>query len=133
MVGAACERVACPQKVACSMTRRSYSLEFKDEACRLVMVRKQGIAQTAKQLGIHANSLEYWLKKKGFSMSTPHELPSESKDPAALAARIRELEAKVKRLETERDILKKATVWFATQSQSDSDSSTGTAPNGRSR
>jgi len=115
------------------MARRSYSLEFKDEACRLVMVKKQGITQTAKELDIHLNSLTYWLKKRGFSMTTPQELPSQSNDPATLQARIRELEAKVKKVETERDILKKATVWFATQSPSDSDSSTPTGTSGRSR
>jgi transposase len=133
MVGAALQRVVCPQKVVYSMAKRSYSLEFKDEACRLVMVKRQSVGQTAKDLDIHANSLSYWLKKRGFAMTTPHELPSESSDPATLQARIRELEAKLKRAQTERDILKKATVWFATQSQNDSDSSTPTWTGGRSR
>lgn len=126
-------RVLCPQKVACSMARRSYSMEFKDEACRLVMVKKQGITQTAKELDVHLNSLTYWLKKRGFSMVTAYELSSDSSDPAKLQARIRELEAKVRRVETERDILKKATVWFATQSENGSDSSSATGNSGRSR
>jgi transposase len=115
------------------MARRSYSLEFKDEACRLVMEKKQPIVQAARALKIDKSVLNYWLKKRGFTMTTPHELPSESNDPATLQARIRELEARVKRVETERDILKKATVWFATQSQNDSDSSTPTGTSGRSR
>ena len=115
------------------MARRSYSLEFKDEACRLVMVKGQGITQTAKQLDLHQNSLTYWLRKRGFSMAIPQELPSESEDPAMLRARIKELEARVKRVETERDILKKATVFFATHSPNDSDSSSGTPAGGRLR
>ena len=36
-----------------------------------------------------------------------------SDDPAALRAQVRELEARVKRLEMEKEILKKATAYFA--------------------
>jgi transposase-like protein len=97
------------------------------------MVKKQGITQTAKELNVHLSSLTYWLKKRGFTMAIPHELSSESNDPATLQARIRELEAKVRRVETERDILKKATVWFATQSDNDSNSSSAIGNSGRSR
>ena len=115
------------------MPRHSYSLEFKDEACRLVMEKKQPIAHVAKSLKIHKNVLTHWLKRRGYTMTVPRELPSESGDPAALRARIKELEARVKRVEMERDILKKATAWFATQSLNDSTSSTATAADGRSR
>jgi transposase-like protein len=47
----------------------------------------------------------------------------ESDDPKVLNARIRELEAKLRRAEMERDILKKATAYFASQSTSVSSSS----------
>jgi transposase-like protein len=97
------------------------------------MEQKQSIKQVANDLKIGPSVLKYWLKKRGYKMSIPHELPSESNDPAILKARIKELEAKVKRAETERDILKKATAYFATQSLNDSPSSGGTENNGRSR
>ena len=130
MVGAASERVVCPQKDRVTMARHSYSLEFKDEACRLVMEKKQSIMQTAKSLKIDKSVLKYWLKKRGYSMTIARELPSATNDPAALKARIRELEGRVMRVEMERDILKKATAYFATQSLHDSPSSTSTG-NGR--
>jgi transposase-like protein len=38
-------------------------------------------------------------------------------DPAALKAQVRELEARVKRLEMEKEILKKATAFFAKEQQ----------------
>jgi transposase len=126
MVGAASERVVSPRKVGVTMARHFYSLEFKDEACRLVMDKKQTVAETARALKIHENSLKHWLKRRGYSMTTVRERPSETNDPAALKARIRELEARVRRVETERDILKKATAYFATQSLSDSPSSART-------
>ncbi len=115
------------------MAKRSYSLAFKEEACRLVIEQKQPIAQAAQSLGIAPTVLFYWLKKRGHTMSIPKQLPSESNDPAMLRARIRELEAKLKREQTEVEILKKATAYFATESHDDSRSSVNTTSNGRSR
>jgi len=132
MVGAASERVACPQKDRVIMARHSYSVEFKDEACRLVMEQKQSVAETSDALKVPQNSLWNWLKKRGYGMTVARELSSETNDPSALKARIRELEARVRRVEMERDILKKATAYFATQSLSDSPSSTSTG-SGRSQ
>jgi len=105
----------------------SYSLEFKDEACRLVMQKKQSLAQTARDLKLNPNTLSYWLKKRGYQVSQPIELPSDTSDPALLKARVKELESKVKRLEMERDILKKATAYFASQSLPDSPGSASNA------
>lgn len=133
MVGAGTERVVYPQKVSVPMARHSYSLEFKDEACRLVMVQKQSVTATAKALKIDKSVLKYWLKKRGFTLSVPHQLPSQSNDPALLQARIRELEAQLRRSQTQCDILKKATAYFATQSLDDSTSSENMPPTGRSR
>jgi len=97
-----------------------YSLEFKDEACRLVMENKQSVSQTAAALKVSQNALSQWLKKRGYQAARPIELPSDTSDPALLKARVRELESKVRRLEMERDILKKATAYFASQSLPDS-------------
>jgi transposase len=114
------------------MARHSYSLEFKDEACRLVMIKKQTVTQTAKALNVPATALLYWLKKRGYQMTVPRELPSTSTDPVA-AARIKELEAQLRRTEMERDILKKAAAYFAGESLKDSPSSTSTESSGRSQ
>lgn len=108
-------------------------MEFKDEACRLVMVKRKDVTQVARDLKIHANTLHYWLKKRGHSMTIPHDLPSDTNDPLALQARIKELQSKLRQAEMERDILKKATAYFATQSLHDSPSSTSTGTAGRSR
>jgi transposase len=132
MVGAAQRRVIYPRKVLV-MSKRSYSIAFKDEACRLVIDKMQSVSEAAKGLGISPTVLFYWLKKRGHKMSVPRELPSESNDPKVLQARIRELEAKLQREQTKVEILKKATAYFATESNIDSTSSAGTGKNGRSQ
>ena len=77
----------------------------------------RGVAQS---LGIRSQTLQYWIdhppgvaqrcngRRRG-------EEP-ESNDPAALKLRLREAEARIRRLEMERDILKKATAYFANPS-----------------
>ena len=107
-----------------------YSFEFKEEACRLVMERKQSVSRTARDLKVSMNSLSLWLKKRGYSATKPIELPSDTNDPSLLKARVRELESKVRHLEMERDILKKATAYFASQSLCDSPGSTGSCKGG---
>jgi transposase len=100
--------------------RRSYSQEFKDEACRLVTEQKQTATQVAQSLNMERSILSYWLRKRGLTMSKPHELPSLSNDPKILQARIKELEGKLKHTQAERDFLKKATAYFAKETLSDS-------------
>src|SRR6476660_2717972 len=52
-----------------------------------------------------------------------HEGAGISEDPAVLKAQVRELQRRLKRAEMEKDILKKATAYFASQSTSVSSSS----------
>jgi transposase len=119
MVDAAVGRVKCPARRSFIMPRKSYSKAFKEEACKLVMDQKQPIATAAKGLGINEQTLRYWLVQRGWApevSSLPEEL-AESQDPRWLNARIRDLEQKLARAEMEREILKKATAYFASQPQ----------------
>jgi transposase len=98
------------------MKRKRYSREFKEESCRLVMQRGYTPAQAARELGIDDQTLRHWLKQRGHQSSVEHEPAQNSDDPAVLKVQIRELSARVRRLETEKEILKKATAFFASQS-----------------
>lgn len=92
------------------MARRVFSDEFKAAAIKLVTEQKQSAKQAAKDLGINQTTLLYWLKlhrRDGNAAVTSHEL--------SLRRRVRELEAQNERLRLERDILKKAAVYFASQ------------------
>ena len=101
------------------MGRKSYSKSFKDEACRLVTEQKQAIASAAAGLGLPDQTLRYWLIQRGWSpeQSAVPEHLMESDDPRWLKTRIRDLEQKLHRAEMEREILKKATAFFAAQPQ----------------
>ena len=102
---------------------RRYARELKEEACALVVSEGYHPADAGKQLGIPEMTLRSWLAKRNWKGVRP--MP-ESDDPKVLKARIRELEAKLRRAEMEREILKKATAYFASPHLPASRGSTGT-------
>lgn len=116
------------------MSYRRYARELKDQACSLVIEEKYDPADAGRQLGIPEMTLRGWLAKRNWKGVRPMSSSSskdarsmpESDDPKILNARIRELEAKLRRAEMERDILKKATAYFAVPHLTDSSGSTTT-------
>ena len=104
------------------MERRAYTQQFREQACRLVQVEGYSAAQAAKGLGIREGTLRYWLRPRGPADQRTEEQggttargDAAAADPKAMAIEIRELQAKIRRLEMEKEILKKATAYFATQ------------------
>lgn len=103
------------------MARKEYSRQFREEACRLVSQQGYSPAQAAKSLGMCENTLRYWLRPRG-PADQPHKEQggttargdAAAADPKALQIQVRELEARIRRLEMEKEILKKATAYFAT-------------------
>lgn len=90
------------------MGKAKYTREFRESAVKLVLEGGQKIAAAAASLGMPHNTLTAWVvqARKG----TGAFAPQGEKD---LAAKVRELEAENRRLRIERDILKKATAFFA--------------------
>ena len=96
--------------------RKVYTREFQDEACKLVTVEGRTMADAARDLGVPEQTFNRWLRQRGHRAAVAHDpamAAAASDDPAVLRVQVRELQAKVKRLELERDILKKATAFFA--------------------
>jgi transposase len=93
--------------------RRVFSGEFKREAVRLVMERGLPINRAAKQLELHPNVLGRWVRE--FKAEPAEAFPGQGrmKPEQAELDRLRRENA---RLKMERDILKKATVFFARES-----------------
>lgn len=89
-------------------SKRKYTAEFRQGAVALVLKEKRPIKQAADDLGMPINTLNVWVSQARNGKGV--FLPDEQKD---LAARVRELEAENRRLRLERDILKKATAFFA--------------------
>ena len=96
-------------------SRKVYSQAFKDEACKLVMEQGYSPHKAAEELGVTSSTLDYWLAKRGYKSKAVEHVPPDSDDPVVLKTRIRELEKTLARAQMEKDILKKATAYFASQ------------------
>ena len=90
--------------------RRSYTDEFKHDAVRLVTDQGYSLAEAARNLGVHANLLRTW-KRKIEAADEEHEAGLTEDERMELAS----LRAENKRLRMERDILRKATAFFASE------------------
>ena len=90
------------------MTNQRYSPEFKEEAVREFVERGYSVAEVAERLGVSAHSLHKWVKavKPGKSDQQAAELVEAKKE-------ILKLRSQLRRTEEERDILKKAARYFA--------------------
>jgi transposase len=99
-----------------------YTRQFKEQAVKLV-IEGQEPTRTARELGMPHSTLLLWLHKAGWRKPEPDGAVI-SDDPAVLKVQIRELQRQLKRAEMEKDILKKATAYFAGQNLSVSPSST---------
>ena len=94
-------------------TRRRFSREYKVEAVRLVLERGVSVAQAARDLGLHINSLRKWVRDH---RADPQDaFPGEGRQKPE-AAELTQLRREVARLKMERDILKKAAAYFAKES-----------------
>jgi transposase len=90
--------------------RRSYTSEFKVEAVKLVTEKGYSVAEAARSLGIGENLLRNW--KQAFESQGEQAFPGHG-NLTAIEEELRRLKAENKRLQMERDILKKATAFFA--------------------
>ena len=88
--------------------RAAYTLEYKLEAVRLV-TGGQAKAVTAKILGIPTPTLDNWLRLSAQGKLTGAGTKLVSVEQMELAR----LRAELSRVKMERDILKKATAYFA--------------------
>lgn len=94
-------------------TRRRFSREYKQEAVRLVSERGVAMAQAARDLGLHINSLRKWVREH--RADPQHAFPGEGQQKPE-AAELTRLRREVSTLRMERDILKKAAAYFAKES-----------------
>ena len=94
-----------------SKRRARYTLEFKLEAVRLVK-GGQVAAVTAKVLGIPKQTLENWVRLD--SKGTLKGAGDKPVSPEQME--LARLRAELARVKMERDILKKATAYFARES-----------------
>lgn len=92
------------------MSSQRYSPEFKDEAVRQVTDRGYSVSEVASRLGVSAHSLHKWVKA-----AKPDKSAEQDKELFEAKSEILRLRAQLRRTEEERDILKKAARYFASQ------------------
>ena len=95
-------------------TRRKFTQEFKDDAVSLVIDQGYKCAEVARRLGVSDNNINRWVRE--------YRQRNESQSPDGLSreemeAELKRLRKENKRLEMERDILKKAAAFFANESK----------------
>lgn len=90
---------------------RKHSREFKLEAVKMVLEKGMKQSEVARSLGINAQMLFQWLEEYRHPSSI--EPSSKKISRSAQDRRVKELEEKVRRLEMESQILKKAMAYFA--------------------
>ena len=96
------------------MSRKVYSLQFKDEACALAASPDYSPGRAARQLGVDPATLRFWMRqRKLLPESRPVVEPPQSDDINVLRIQLKEAQQRIRRLETEKEILKKATAFFA--------------------
>jgi transposase len=93
-----------------SLKRQNFSKEFKQEAVRLLEKREKDASQLARELGIRRNQLYKWQKE--IESHGDGAFPGKGCRPIK-QDETASLKARIKRLEQENEILKKAAVYFA--------------------
>jgi transposase len=95
-----------------SAKRKIYTAEFKREAVSLITNHGYGVSEAARNLGIHATMLRKW--KRNLEQQGAHAFPGNGRLTPD-QAELHRLRQENKRLRMERDILKKAALFFANE------------------
>lgn len=93
-----------------SQERKHYTKEFKEGAARLVIEQGRSISDVARSLGVSPWSISRWVKAQ--QVEGPEAFRGQGVRSAA-EQEIFELRQKVKQLEEEKQILKKAAAYKA--------------------
>lgn len=90
--------------------RRIFTPQFKRDAVRLVVEGSKSLSEVATHLGIARSLLQRWREQ--LSSKQSDAFPGKGR-MSGQAAKIRDLEKKLRDVTMERDILKKALAYFA--------------------
>lgn len=94
------------------MANRRYTEEFKEEAVNQIKERGYSVSEVSKRIGVSTYSLYKWLKQARGDQGRHGKNYEEDLRKENLR-----LKNELKRVEEERDILKKAAAYFANASE----------------
>jgi transposase len=97
--------------VVVGRAKRSFSVEFREKAVAYVVEQDKSIVAAARELGIGESTLANWIKvsREGASGEGPVSVVERDE--------IRRLRAENRELQMRVDLLKKATAYFASETQ----------------
>lgn len=93
--------------------RRTFTDEFKRDTVNLVVKQGYSFVAAAEAVGVAARSVREWHEK----FASPPEPCGDNASVEELQAEIKRLRKELRNAELEREILKKATAYFARESQ----------------
>jgi transposase len=101
------------------LPKRRFTAEFRQEAIRLVQEAGVGVTEAARRLQLSPKTLGNWVyatRRVSAASHTPAGSLRRKAPVSELQMRVSQLEAENARLKMEREILKKATAFFAKES-----------------
>jgi len=100
------------------MKQRRYSPEFRLEAAQLVVDQGYTLKAACEAMGVGKSTMEYWVRRLRAERSGKPPQGGEALTPEQ--REIQELKRKLRRVEEEKEILKKATALLMSDSLSNS-------------
>lgn len=89
---------------------KPYPSEFKESAVKLAIESTNPIAQTARELGINANTMHTWIRQYSKPKNTTS---SNEREMNYHFDEVKQLKKELTKVTQERDLLKKAAAYFA--------------------
>ena len=102
--------------MASRRTRQRYTKEFKDDAIRLVFEHGYSCNEVGRRLGINPCNVTRWVREYEHDEQPSNEGGVSRKE---IEGELQRLRKENKRLQMEREILKKAAAFFAKESGAD--------------
>lgn len=98
-----------------AIKRRTFTPEFRLESAQLVVDQNYSVREAAEAMSVGKSTMDKWVRqlkdeRKGVTNSATPLTPDQRK--------IRELEKRIKRIEMEKEILKKATALLMSDTMS---------------
>ena len=97
--------------------RRTFDQDFIDGAVKLVTQEGYSLAAAAKAVDVPYTTLRQWCQKQSAKESALGSPTSDKARVEQLESENRQLRKQLRQAELEREILKKATAYFAKESQ----------------
>ncbi len=99
-------------------SKRKFNQEFKDDAVKHLIESGKTTNEVAGDLGILDCNLRRWKKKHLSALDSSVQPGSSGFKPSEMEAENQRLRKELKRVQTQRDILKKAMVFFSQENAS---------------